>query len=82
MALSDRFRALRVSCDEAWIIFANLDISNMGFEEYADFDAGVQADGTFKWVGKFEDSNDAGRIKQERKRAAALKAARDLGHID
>jgi hypothetical protein len=83
--LSAECRALRLPCAQAWICFVNLDLANMGFEEYADMDAGVQADGAFKWVSPFEPSNEAveeSRKGQEGRRQAALKAARDLGHID
>jgi hypothetical protein len=83
--LSAECRALRLPCSEAWICFANLDIANMEFEEYADVDAGVQEDGTFQWVGPFEPSNKAleeSSTEQEGRRQAALNAARDLGHID
>lgn len=71
--------------EQAWGILASLSIANMDFEEWADEDAGVQADGLYKWVGPFPQTNDA-LIESERgvqaKRDAALKAMRDLGHVD
>jgi hypothetical protein len=39
--------------DETWAMFANLDIENMGFEEWIDEDAGLQDDGTYNWIGPF-----------------------------
>lgn len=85
MELSNGFRALRIARPEAWSCFANLDIANMGFEDFADLDAGLLADGTYPWVGPFEPSNAAlerADEEQGKKREAALKAARELGHID
>jgi len=85
MEMSDRFRALRIPLPEAWGYYFNLDISKMRFEECADFDAGVQEDGLYKWVGPFKPSNEGleqCKIERDRKMEAALKAARDLGHID
>jgi hypothetical protein len=56
--LPDEFRATRVPLTYAWIMFVNLDISNMGFEEYVDAKAGIQEDGTWKWIGPFPSSNE------------------------
>ena len=79
------FRAARVSLTFAWIMFVNLDISNMGFEEYVDVKAGMQGDGTWKWIGPFPPSNEAlerAERDEDAKRQKALKALRDLGHVD
>jgi hypothetical protein len=83
--LPDDFRAARVSLTFAWIMFVNLDISNMGFEEYVDVKAGIQEDGTWKWIGPFPPSNEAlerAEREEDTKRQKALKALRYLGHVD
>ncbi|KAJ7083452.1 hypothetical protein C8R44DRAFT_822459 [Mycena epipterygia] len=41
------FRACRLPYEEASIMFSNLDIGNMGFEEFTDQDAGEQEDGSW-----------------------------------
>ena len=83
--MTDDFKAARVPYTQAWAMFANLDITNMDFEEWVDEDAGVQEDGAYKWVGPFpastehqEQADRDAEIKRER----ALKAMRDLGYID
>ena len=66
-------------------MFANLDIANMGFEEWVDEKAGLQEDGAYKWVGAFPatiESQEQTRKETAVKREAALKAMRGLGHID
>jgi hypothetical protein len=83
--LPDEFRATRVPLTYAWIMFVNLDISNMGFEEYVDAKAGIQEDGTWKWIGPFPSSNEVlerADREEDAKRQKALKALRDLGHAD
>ena len=83
--LPDDFRAARVPLTFAWIMFVNLDISNMGFEEYVDVKAGIQEDGTWKWIGPFPPSNEAlerAEREEDTQRQKALKALRDLGHVD
>ncbi|KAF2434443.1 hypothetical protein EJ08DRAFT_646420 [Tothia fuscella] len=85
LEVEDKYRAMRISCTEAWIIYAGLDVGNMGFEDVADVDAGLLEDGTYRWVGPFEASNEAlkkAEVETEKKRQAALEAARDLGYID
>ncbi|KAF9062973.1 hypothetical protein BDP27DRAFT_1405995 [Rhodocollybia butyracea] len=34
---------------DAWSMTANLDIANMGFEDFVDEEAGAQEDGMWKW---------------------------------
>jgi hypothetical protein len=83
--LPDVFRAARVALTFAWPMYANLDISNMGFEDFVDEEAGIQKDGTWKWIGPFPPSNEAlerANREEEAKRQKALKALRDLGHVD
>jgi hypothetical protein len=83
--LPEEFRATRVPLTYAWIMFVNLDISNMGFEEYINMKAGIQEDGTWKWIGPFPPSNEAlerADREEDAKRQKALKALRDLGHAD
>lgn len=79
------FKAGRLPLVDLWGMYCNLDIANMGFEEWMDQDAGLQDDGTYKWVGPFPGSNEAIEKSQketEAKLAVALKVAKDLGHID
>ncbi|KAJ7675562.1 hypothetical protein B0H17DRAFT_1080689 [Mycena rosella] len=81
--LTDQFRACRIPYEEAWIMMANLDVANMGFEEYVDEDAGKQEDGSWKWKSFPSDSKEgdapsAGDIK----RAKALQELRDGGYAD
>ena len=66
-------------------MFCNLDIANMDFEDWADVDAGEQPDGTYKWVGPFEGSNEAQdqAIREaNEKREAAFKVLKGLGHVE
>lgn len=66
-------------------MFCNLDIANMDFEEWVDEDAGIQEDGAYIWVGPFPSTNEhleRGRRETEAKREAAMKAMKDLGHVD
>ena len=46
--MTDKFRAVRIPYTEAWAIFCNLDVANMGFEDWMNEDAGVQEDGAYK----------------------------------
>lgn len=83
--LPDEFRAARVPLTFAWTMYASLDISNMGLEDYVDEKAGRQEDGAWKWIGPFTPSNEAlerADREEEAKRQKALKALRDLGHVD
>ena len=85
MDYDDSFRAVRIPLSEAWAMYVNLDIANMGFEDWVDLDSGLQDDGTYKWVGPFPSTSKAAeRLKSETnaKREACLKIARDLGHIE
>ena len=46
----------------------------------------MQADGAYKWVGPFSSTNEYRERRRdgevEAKREAALKAMRDLGHVE
>ncbi|KAJ7675564.1 hypothetical protein B0H17DRAFT_1334587 [Mycena rosella] len=48
--LIDEFRACRVPYEKAWSMIINLDIGNMHFVEWIDEAAGVQEDGSWKWL--------------------------------
>ncbi|KAF2671668.1 hypothetical protein BT63DRAFT_176896 [Microthyrium microscopicum] len=83
--ISWEIQALRIPLTEVYSMYANLDIANMDFEDWVDEDTGVQEDGTYKWAGAFEPSNEhieKSEIETDERRDAALKAAKDLGHID
>jgi hypothetical protein len=85
MKYEDRFRAVRLPLTRAWSMYANMDIANMGFEDWIDEDVGLQEDGTYKWIGPWPGTNE-GENKLDReidaKREACLKIAKDLGHIE
>jgi hypothetical protein len=51
-------KAARLPLDQLWGMYGNLDIANMDFDEYVDEDAGIQEDGTYKWIGPFPSSNE------------------------
>lgn len=83
--LPDEFRAARVPLTFAWSMYTNLDISNMGFEDFVDEKAGIQEDGAWKWIGPFKrtlSAHERADREEEAKRQKALKALRDLGHVD
>ena len=84
-AYGDKYRMLRMPYEYIWCTFANLDIANMGFEEYAEMDAGVQEDGAYKWVGPFPFSNEAQKETDKElkeRRAKVVAEMRKLGHIE
>jgi hypothetical protein len=85
MEMSHKFKAIRMPFIETWIMYANLDVANMDFEEWLDEDAGLQDDGTYKWIGPFPPSNEGlvqAEKEKEAKREACLKVAKDLGYIE
>ncbi|KAF9058396.1 hypothetical protein BDP27DRAFT_1343873 [Rhodocollybia butyracea] len=69
--IEQQFRACRIPYEKAWSMTANLDIANMGFEEYVDEEAGVQEDGTWKWQ-PFEGESKEREREVELKREKAL----------
>lgn len=80
-----RSRACRLPYEQAWGMYCNLDIANMGFEEWVDEDAGIQSDGTWKWVGPFPASNEISKKIEDRmqaRREQALQAMKKLGHVE
>jgi hypothetical protein len=80
---TSEFRACRLPYEEAHGMFANLDIANMGFEEFVDEDAGEQADGTWKWSSFGPRTDDAEeKTESEVKREKVLQELRDNGHAD
>jgi len=81
--MNDEFKAARMPLEEACAMFANLDIGNMGFEDFVDEEKRVQGDGAWVWK-PFPDSNEAiteGKRKADAKREKALKEARDSGLV-
>ncbi|KAF7288931.1 hypothetical protein MIND_01409400 [Mycena indigotica] len=59
--MTDEFRACRIPYEKAWGMIANLDISNMDFEDFIDQDAGEQEDGSWLYSSTPEDDeNDGG----------------------
>jgi len=80
---TNEFRACRVPFEESWIMFANLDVANMGFDDYVDQKAGKQEDGSWKWLGFTPETNATGRESEaDVKRKKALKELRDGGYVD
>ncbi|KAK1145739.1 hypothetical protein N8T08_003977 [Aspergillus melleus] len=73
-----RFLMARLPWVESWSMFTNLDLANMGFEEWVDEEKGKDADGEYTWVGPFSE------VDQEvvKKREAALEEARKEGLVD
>ncbi|KAJ7732800.1 hypothetical protein DFH07DRAFT_846252 [Mycena maculata] len=79
---TDEFRACRVPYEEAWIMIQNLHVGNMGFEEFVDEEAGVQADGSWKARASEPSAEDAGRSETELERDKALQELRYGGYAD
>lgn len=73
----DRFNKLRLPWEQVWEVFANLDISNMDFEDYVDEEAGLTGDGCSKFNKEATEGMDNQSIAA---RDAALKALEDSGH--
>ncbi|KAF7366936.1 hypothetical protein MSAN_00952300 [Mycena sanguinolenta] len=78
--LTDEFRACRIPYEEAHSMVVNLDIANMGFEDWVDEDAGEQEDGAWKWRSFGQDPTDDDEVVA--KRRAALQQLRDAGYAD
>lgn len=80
--MTDEFRACRIPYEEAWITITNLDVGNMGFEEFVDEDAGMQEDGSWKWRVATPDTHANEKSGSDIKRDEALRELRDSGHAD
>jgi hypothetical protein len=83
--IAEDYKAIRIPLVEAYGMYVNLDLGNMGFEEWADVDAGLQDDGIHKWIGPFPGTNESTNKTvqaSDGKREAALKRAKDLGHVE
>ncbi|KAJ7141583.1 hypothetical protein C8R46DRAFT_581351 [Mycena filopes] len=81
--MTGAFRACRLPYERAWGMTVNLEIANMGFEDFVDEDAGEQDDGSWKWISFDADGGeDDGESEVEVKRGKALKELRDGGHAD
>lgn len=81
--MSNNFKAARIPCTEAWAMYANLDIANMGFEDFVDEETGILEDGVYMWK-PMTGSNDALQKtyqEAEAKREAALAQAREAGLV-
>ncbi|RJE22181.1 hypothetical protein PHISCL_05467 [Aspergillus sclerotialis] len=72
------YRMVRIRWLNAWSMYVNLDIGNMGFEDWMDDEAGIQEDGTYKQAGWIEGSDN----DEPEKREEALKKAKEEGVID
>ncbi|KAJ7123563.1 hypothetical protein C8R44DRAFT_735208 [Mycena epipterygia] len=70
------------SGEEAHSVFVNLDIANMGFEDFVDEDAGQQEDGSWKWASFPPDTDAKEKSEADIKRDEALRELRDGGHAD
>jgi hypothetical protein len=80
MRMTDEFTAARLPYEWAWSMFANLDIANMGFEDWVVEEKGMKGDGTYEWVGEGA-MGEQGREVVERKEKA-LEALREQGDVD
>ncbi|KAK7042632.1 hypothetical protein R3P38DRAFT_2891505 [Favolaschia claudopus] len=81
--LTGEFRACRLPYEEAHSMIVNLDIANMGFEEWVDEDAGEQEDGSWKWQSFESSQNDSADMSEDEiLREKALQELREGGHID
>ncbi|KAJ7701380.1 hypothetical protein B0H17DRAFT_1195183 [Mycena rosella] len=56
--IKDMFRACRIPYEEANSMMVNLDIANMGFEDFVDKDARVQKEGSWKWAASIPDAEE------------------------
>ncbi|KAJ7629103.1 hypothetical protein FB45DRAFT_1080687 [Roridomyces roridus] len=72
---TDVFRACRAPFEKTWGMTANLDIANMGFEDYVDEETGEDEDGVWTW-------SFPGGVEQRDERDKALKELRDGGYMD
>jgi hypothetical protein len=78
---SSNFQAVRVPFGDCHCVMANLGISNLVFDDYADMDTGKQFDGTYKFKELFSRSKkDTEEV--DAKRAIPLTVAKELGHIE
>ena len=77
------FKAGRLPYTHAWSMMANLP-GNMIFGEWMDEDAGIQMDGSYKWVGPFgmNEAQAEGERETEARRKGTMKEMRKLGHVD
>ncbi|KAJ7123553.1 hypothetical protein C8R44DRAFT_620998 [Mycena epipterygia] len=80
--MTDEFRACRMPYEWAHSVFVNLDIANMGFEDFVDEDAGQQEDGSWKWASFPPDTDVKEKSEADIKRDEALRELRDGGHAD
>ncbi|KAJ7123549.1 hypothetical protein C8R44DRAFT_620878 [Mycena epipterygia] len=80
--MTDEFRACRIPYEEAWIMITNLDVGNMGFEDFVDEDAGKQENGSWKWRAFTPDTHAKEKSEVDIKRDEALRELRDRGHAD
>ncbi|KAE8365603.1 hypothetical protein BDV27DRAFT_156788 [Aspergillus caelatus] len=74
------YRMCRIPWTRAWGMFCNLDIGNMGFEEWVDEERGpVEEDfGAWAWVGPFE-GEDMEDMEVKRKREEAVRRGVEEG---
>ena len=72
----DRFVKTRLPWNETHIMWANLDIANMDFEEYCNQDKGDVGDGWWE----YESVGDEDSEKVRELRSAALEALEESGH--
>ncbi|KAJ6545401.1 hypothetical protein B0H19DRAFT_1167582 [Mycena capillaripes] len=80
---TSEFCACRMPYEEAWGMIVNLDIANMGFEDFVNEEDGVQADGTWKWrLFRPNTEESEAPSEEEVKREKALQALRETGDVD
>ncbi|KAJ7304858.1 hypothetical protein DFH08DRAFT_976458 [Mycena albidolilacea] len=79
--LTSEFRACRILYEPAHGMIVNLEISNMGFEEFMDKKAGEQEDRAWKWRSFPPDTNTylEDMFNEDIKRANALREQRHGG---
>ncbi|KAJ7451639.1 hypothetical protein FB451DRAFT_1409727 [Mycena latifolia] len=80
--MTDKFRACRIPYEKAHLMIVNLNLANMGFEDFVNQAAGVQEDGSWKWQSFASRTTKEGPTEVEIKRDRALKELRDSGHAD
>ncbi|KAJ7657188.1 hypothetical protein DFH06DRAFT_1090720 [Mycena polygramma] len=81
--MTREFRACRIPYEEASGMVTNIEIANMDFTDWVDDNAGVQEDGSWRWMSfppRTVDTEEA--TEYEVKREKALAELRDGGYID
>lgn len=73
----DTYKAVRIPCQMVWGTLCNLQLANMGFEDFADEDKGEGEDGLYRYTGVASYVGD----EVIKKRNDVLKVMKQLGHL-